>query len=160
MWLVQKPELTPEPLIWVLSQCFDLLLLSRVRLFATPQIATYQAFLSFIISRSLSKLMSTESVMLSKHLTLCCLLVLLPSIFPSIRVFSNESALQNRWPKDWSFSFSSSLSNKYSGLIFFRMDWLDLLAVQGHRRYHPILLSLLLASSFCGLLVKSSVCSG
>ena len=105
--------------------------LSCVRLFATPQIATYQAFLSFIISRSLSKLMSTESVMLSKHLTLCCLLVLLPSIFPSIRVFSNESALQNRWPKDWSFSFSSSPSNKYSGLIFFRMDWLDLLAVQG-----------------------------
>ena len=80
---------------------------------------------------SLLKLMSIELVMPSNHLILCCPLLLLPSIFPSIRVFSNESALRIRWPKDWSFSFSISPSNEYSGLISFRMDWLDLLAVQG-----------------------------
>ena len=82
-------------------------------------------------SWSLLKLMSIESVMPSNHLILCCPLLLLPSIFPSIRVFSNESVLHIRWPKYWSFSFNISTSNEYSGLISFRMDWLDLLAVQG-----------------------------
>ena len=90
-----------------------------------------QASLSFTISWSLLKLMSIESIMPSNHLILCCLLLLLPSIFPSSRVFSNESALCIRWPKYWSFSFSISPSNEYSGLIPFRIDWFDLLAVQG-----------------------------
>ena len=103
--------------------------LSGVRLFATPWTAAHQASLSFTISRSLLKLMSIESVMPSNHLIFCHPLLLLPSIFPSIRGFSNESALHIRWPKYWSFSFSPS--NEYSGLISFRMDWLDLLAVQG-----------------------------
>ena len=101
---------------------------NRVQLFATPWTATHQASLSFTISRSLVKLMSTESVMPSKHLILCRPL-LLPSIFPSIRVFSNELAVRIRWPKYWSFSISPS--NEYSGLISFRIDWFDLLAVQG-----------------------------
>ena len=105
-------------------------MLSRVRLFATPWTAARQAFLSFPISQSLLKLMSIESVMLSNHLILCLPLLLLPSIFPSIRVFSNESVLHIRWPTYWSFSFSLSPSSEYSGLISFRMDWLDLLAVQ------------------------------
>ena len=100
------------------------------QLFATP-CAACQTSLSITNSWSLSKLMSIESVMLSNHLILCHPLLLLPSIFPSIRVFSNESVLHIRWPKDWSFSFSISPSNEYSGLISFRMDWLDLLAVQG-----------------------------
>ena len=99
---------------------------SRVRLWT----AAGQASLSITNSQSLLKLMSMESVMPSNHLILCCSLLLLPSIFPSIRVFSNESALQIRWPKYWSFSFSISPSNEYSGLISFRMDWLDFLAVQ------------------------------
>ena len=105
--------------------------LSRVWLFATPWTVACQASLCITNSRSLLKLMSVELVMPSNHLILCHPLVLLPSIFPSIRVFSNESALRIRWPKDWSFSFSISPSNEYSGLISFRMDWLDLLAVQG-----------------------------
>ena len=104
--------------------------LSRVWLFVTPWTAACQASLTITNSRSLPKLMSIESVMPSNHLILCRPL-LLPSIFPSIRVFSNESALHIRWQKYWSFSFSISLSNEYSGLISFRMDWLDLLAVQG-----------------------------
>ena len=87
--------------------------------------------MSFTISRSLFKVMSVESVMPSNHLILCCPFLLLPSIFPSIRVFSNESALRIRWPKYWSFSFNISPSNEYPGLISFRMDWLNLLAVQG-----------------------------
>ena len=91
----------------------------------------HQASLSFTISWSFLKLMSIESLMPSNHLILCRPLFLLPSIFPSIRVFYNELALHIRWPKDWSFSFSISPSNDYSGLISFRMDWLDLLAVQG-----------------------------
>ena len=98
--------------------------LSCVQLFATPWTAAHQASLSITSSQSLLKFMSNESVMPSNHLILCCPLLLLPSIFPSIRVFI-------RWPKYWSFSFSISPSNKYSGLISFRMDWLDLLAVQG-----------------------------
>ena len=105
--------------------------LSRVRLFTTPWTEAHQASLSITNSRSLFKLMSIESVMPSNHLLLCHPLLLLPLIFPSIRVFSNESVLHIRWPKDWSFSFSISPSNEYSGLISFRMDWLDLLAIQG-----------------------------
>ena len=104
--------------------------LSRGRLFATPWTATCQASLSVTNSQSLLKLMSIESVIPSNHFILCCPLLLLPSIFPSIRVFSNESVLRIRWPKDWSFSFTISPSNEYSGLISFRIDWLDLLAVQ------------------------------
>ena len=104
-------------------------LFSHVQLFATPWAVARQAFLSITNSRSLLKLMSIESVMPSNHLILCCPL-LLASIFPSIRVFSNESVLCIRWPKYWSFSFSFSPSSEYSGLISFRMDWLDLLAVQ------------------------------
>ena len=105
--------------------------LSRVQLFATPWTAACQASLSITNSRSLLKLMSIESVMPSNHFILCRPLLLLPSIFPSIRVFSNESALCIRWPKYWSFSFSISPSNEYSGLISFRIDRFDLLAVQG-----------------------------
>ena len=105
--------------------------LSRVRLFATPWTATHQASLSITNSWNLLKLMAIESVMPSNHLILCHPLCLPPSIFPSIRVFSNESVLRIRWPKYWSFSFSISPSNEYSGLISFRIDWLDLLAVQG-----------------------------
>ena len=99
--------------------------------FATPWTAACQASLSFAISQNLLKLMCIESVMPSNHLILCHLLLLLPSIFPSIKVFSSESALPIRWPKYCSFSFSISPSNEYSGLISFRIDWLDLLAVQG-----------------------------
>ena len=98
---------------------------------ATPQTAACQAFLSFTISWSLLKFMSVESVMPSNHLVLCHPLLLLPSIYPRIRVFSNESGLRIRWPKYRSFSFSISPSNEYLGLIFFRIDWFDLLAVQG-----------------------------
>ena len=104
-------------------------LLSRVQLFATPWTAACQASLSIINSQSLVRFMSIESVMPSNHLILCPLL-LLPSIFPSIRVFFSESVLCIRWPKHWSFSFSISPSNEHSGLISFRRDWLDLLAVQ------------------------------
>ena len=104
--------------------------LSHVQLFVTPWIAAHQASLSITNSRS-PKLMSIESVMPSNHLILCHPLLLLPSIFPSIRVFSNESTLHMRWPKYWSFSFSISPSKEHPGLISFRMDWLDLLAVQG-----------------------------
>ena len=103
-------------------------MLRHVRLFATPQTAAGQAPLSIANSQSLLKFMSIESVMPSNHLILCHPLLLEPSIFPSIRVFSNESVLPIRWPKYWSLSFSISPSNKYSGLISFTMDWLDLLA--------------------------------
>ena len=106
-------------------------LLSRVRLFVTPWVAAPQASLSFTISRGLLKLMSVESVMPANHPVLCHPLLLLPSIFRGIRVFSNELALCVRWPKCWSFSFSISASNEYLGLISFRVDWFDLLAVQG-----------------------------
>ena len=105
--------------------------LSCVRLFVNPWTAACQASLSIANSRSLCKFMSIESVMASNHLILCHPLLLLPSIFPNIRVFSNESILHFRWPKYWSFSFSICPSNVYSGLIFFRIDWFDLLAVQG-----------------------------
>ena len=111
--------------------------LSCVRLFATPWTAAHQASLSITNSRSSLRLMSIESVMPSSHLILCRPLLFLPSIFPSIRVFSNESALHIRWPKYSSFSFSISPSNEYSGLISLRMDWLDLLAVQGTLQSSP-----------------------
>ena len=126
--------------------------LSRVRLFLTPWTSARQASLSITNSWSLLKLMSIKSVMPSKHLILCCPLLLLPSIFPSITVFSNESVLCIRWPKYWSCSFSISPSNVYSGLISFRMDWLDLLAVQGTLRsllqHHSSKASVLLCSAF------------
>ena len=108
--------------------------LSRIQLFATQWTAARQASLSITNSRSLLKLMSIESVIPSNHLILCHALLLLPSIFPSIKVFSNESALCIRWPKYWSFSFTINPSNEYSGLISFRMDWMDILAVQGTLR--------------------------
>ena len=113
---------------------------------------TRQASLSIISSRSLLKLMSIELVMPSKHLILCHPFLLLPSIFPRIRVFSNESALRIRWPKYWSFSFSISHANEHSGLISFKMDWLDLLAVQGTFKsllqHHNSQASILLCSAF------------
>ena len=106
-------------------------LLSYVQLFETPETEACQAPLSFTISWSLFKLMSIKSVMLSNHLIFCCSLLLLPSIFPSIKVFFNESALCIRRPKYWSFNFSVNPANEYSGLTYFRIDWFDLLAVQG-----------------------------
>ena len=118
---------TAEPL----TKLSSVQLLSCVQLFATPWTAARQASLSITNSQILLKLMSIESVMPSNHLILCHPLLLPPSNFPSIRVFSNESVPRIRWPKYWSFSFSISPSNEYSGLISFRMDWLDLLAVQG-----------------------------
>ena len=126
--------------------------LSHVRLFATPWTAACQASLSITNSQSPSKPMSIESVMPSNHLILCCPLLLPPSIFPSIRVFSNESALCIRWPKYWSYSFSSNPSNEHPGLISFRMDWLDLLAVQGTLKsllqHHSSKASILRCSAF------------
>ena len=121
-------------------------LLSHVQLFATPWIAACQA------SLSITKFMSIESVMPSNHLILCHPLLLLPSIFPSIRVFSHESALRIRWPKYWTFSFNISPSNEHPGLISFRMDWLDLLAVQGILKsllqHHSSKAPILLCSAF------------
>ena len=126
--------------------------LSHLQLFATTWTAARQAFLSITNSRSLFKLMSIESVMPSNHLILCCPLLLLPSVFPSIRVFSNESTLRMRWPKYWSFSFSIIPSKEIPGLIYFRMDWLDLLAVQGTLKsllqYHSSKVSILWHSTF------------
>ena len=114
--------------------CF--LVTKSCQLSVTLWTATHQASLTFTISQSLLKLMSIESMMPFNHLILCRPLIILPSIFPSIRVFSNESVLHTRWPKYWSFSFSNSPSNEYSGLISFRIDWFDL-AVQGISRVFP-----------------------
>ena len=126
--------------------------LSRVWFFATPWTAAHQASLSIASCRSLLRLMSFELVMPSTHLVLCHPLFLLPSIFPSIRVFSSDSVLCIRWPKYWSFSFSISPSNEYLGLISFRMDWLDLLAVQGTLKsllwHHSSKASILQCSAF------------
>ena len=126
--------------------------LSNVRLFATPWTVARQASLSITNSWSLLRLMSIESVMPSNHLILCCLLLLLPSIFPSIRVFSSESVFHIRWPEYQSFSFSISPSNEYSGLISFRMDWLDLFDVQGTLKsllqHHSSKASVLQSSTF------------
>ena len=122
---VQCVSLSPTKLSSVQS-------LSRVQLFLQPHgLQHHQASLSITSCRSLLKLMSIELVVPSSHLILCCRLLFLPSVFPRIRVFSNESVFHIRWPKYWSFSFSISASNAYSGLTSFRMDWLDLLAVQG-----------------------------
>jgi len=115
---------------WISHQFSSIQYLSHVQLFATPWIIAHQASLSFTSSRNSFKLMSIESVMPSSHLILCYSLLLLPPIPPSIRVFSSESTLCMKWPKYWSFSFSISPSNEHPGLISFRMDWLDLLAVQ------------------------------
>ena len=112
-------------------------LLSYVQLFVTPWTAACQASLSIANSWTLLKLMPIKSVMPSNHFIPCCPLLLLPLIFPRIRVFSSESILHIRWPKYWSFSFSISLSNEHPGLISFRMDWLDLLAVQGTLKSSP-----------------------
>ena len=126
--------------------------LSRVRFFATPWTSAHQGFLSFTNSHSLLKLMSIESVLPSNHLILCHPHLLLPSVFPNIRVISNELALRIRWPKYWDFSFSISPSNEHSGLISFRMDWLDLLAVQGTLKsllqHHSSKASILRRSAF------------
>ena len=122
---------------WIYIYTYSVQSLSRVRLFATPWIAAQQASLSITNSQSSPKPMSIESVMPSNHLILCCPLLLLPPIPPSIRVFSNESILCMRWPKYWNFSFSISPSKEHLGLIFFRMDWLDLLAVQGTLESSP-----------------------
>ena len=126
-------------------------LLSHFRLFETPQTVALQASLSITNSQSLFKLISVELVMSSNHLIVCCPLLLLPSIFPSLRVFSNESVLCIRWPKYWSFSFSISPSNEYSELIFFRIDWFDLLAVHGTLKslqHHSSKASILRHSAF------------
>ena len=111
--------------------------LSHVRLIATPWTAAHQTSLSITSSQSLLKLMSITSVMPFNHLILCHPLCLPPSVFPSMRIFSNESVLHIRWPKYWRFSFSISPSNEYSGLISFRMDWLDLFAIQGTLKSFP-----------------------
>ena len=131
-YLVKKEKkeiLHLQPHEWTWRKFSSVQWLSCLRLFATPWTAALQASLSITNSRSSLKLMSVESVMPSNHLILCHPLLLLPSIFPSIRVFSDESALCSRWPEYWSFSVSPS--NEYSGLISFRIDWFDLLAVQG-----------------------------
>ena len=137
---------SPETTIMLLIGYFVVQSLSRVQLFVTPWQAALQAFLSFTISWNLLKLMP------SNHLILCCPLLLLPSILPSIRVFSNESAVRFRWPKYWSFSFSISPSNQHSGLISFSMDWFDLLAIQETRKsllqHHSSKASILWRSGF------------
>ena len=125
-----RPSPRKKKAKWLSVQFSSVQSLSRVRLFAIPWTTAHQASLSITNSRSLLELMSIESGMPSKRLVLCHPLLLLP-IFPSIRDFSNESALRIRWPKYWSFSFNISPSNEHPGLISFRMDWLDLLAVQG-----------------------------
>ena len=139
-------------MIWFDNLFSSVQLLSHVLLFATTWIAAGQASLSITNSRSLLKLMSIESVMLSNHLIHCRSLLLLPSIFPSIRVFSNESVLRIRWPKYWSFSFNISPFNEHLGLISFRVDWLDLLAVQGTLKsllkHHSSKASILQRSAF------------
>ena len=133
----------------IFSQSFQTL--SHVRLFVTSWIVASQASLSITNSRNLLKLMSFELMMTSNHIILCHRLLLPPSIFPSIRVFSNGSVLHITWPKDWSFSFSISPSNEYSGLISFRMDWFDLLAVQGVLKsllHHSLKASIVQCSAF------------
>ena len=126
---------------------------------ATSQTAACHTFLSFTVSQSLLKFMSIELVMPSNHPILCCPLLLPPSIFPSVRIFSDELVLHIRWPKYWSFSFSISPSNEYSGLISFRIDWFDLLAVQGSLKgllqHHNSKTSILQHSSFFTVLLPS-----
>ena len=131
IYMAESLHCSPETITTLLSgyQSSSLQLLSHVWLFATPWTIAHQASLSVTNSQSLLKLMSIESVMPSNHLILCRPLLLLPSVFPNIRVFSSESALRIRWPKYWRFSISPS--NEYSGLISFRMDWFELFVVQG-----------------------------
>ena len=142
----------PSPFIRLTSVPFSSVAQSFVQLFVTPWTAAQRDSLSVTNSQSLLKLMSIELVMPPNHLILCRPLLRLPSIFPSIRIVSSESALRIRWPKDWSYSFSISPSNKYSGLISFRMDWLDLLAVQGTLKsllqHHSSKASILWLSAF------------
>ena len=137
------------PFLYYLSSVQSL---CRVWLFAIPWTVAHQASLSITNSQSLPKLMFIEAVMPNNHLILCCPLLLPPSILPSIKVFSNESVLRIRWPKYWSFSFNISPSNEHSGLISFRMDWLDLLAVQGTLKsllqHHSSKASILWCSAF------------
>ena len=128
---IQSREWTEQGRLDWLGHPSSVQSLSHIQLFVTLWTAARQASLSITNSQMLLKLMSIESVVPSNHLILCCPFLLLPSIFPSIRVFSNESGLHIRWPKYWSFSFSISPSNEYSGLISFRIDWVELLAVQG-----------------------------
>ena len=139
-----------RPAIWATAQFSSVPQLCLT--LSDPWTTAHQATLSLTNSQSLLKLMSIELVMPSNHLFLCHPLLLLPSIFPSIRVFSNETVLRIRWPKYWSFNFSISPSNEYSGLISFRMDWLDLLAVQGTLKsllqYHGSKLLILQCSAF------------
>ena len=150
----QKPPV--EKCLWIvmvhLLHFSSVQSLSHVWLFVTSWTAAHQASLSITNSQSLLKLMPIESVMPSNHLILCGPLLLPPSIFPSIRVFSNESVFRIRWPKNWSFSFNISPSNEYSGLIYFRMDWLDLLELQGTLKsllqHHGSKASLLWHSAF------------
>ena len=131
---------------------FSWLLFSRVQIFVTPRTAALQSSLSSTVSWSLLQLMSIELVMPSNHLILCCLLLFLPSIFPNIWVFSNQSSLHIRGPKFWSFSLSISPSNEYSRLTSFRVDWFDLLAVQGALKsllqHHSLKASILWCSAF------------
>ena len=149
-WVTQELEWCLQAL--ARAQFSSVQSLSRVRLFATPWITACQASLSITNSQSLLKLMSIELVKPSSHLILCHPLLLLPSLFPSLRVFSNKSVLCIRWPKYWSFSFSIGPSNEHSGLISFRMDWLDLLAVQGTLKsllqHHSSKASILRCSAF------------
>ena len=146
-FFVQRWELLSSP-----SQFSSVQSLSHVWLFATPWTAAHQSSLSITNSQSLLRLMSVESVMPSNYLILCCHLLFLPSIFPSIRVFSNESVLWIWWPKYWSFSLNISPSSEHPGLISFRMDWLDLLAVQGTLKsllqHHTLKASILQCSAF------------
>ena len=139
-------------MLWLWHELSSVQSLSRVRLFATPWTAARQASLSITNTRNLLKLMSIKSVMPSNHLILCRPLLLLPSVFPSITVFSNESGLHIRWPEYCSFSFNISPSNEHPGLISFRMDWLDLLAVQGTLKslfqHHSSKASILRSSAF------------
>ena len=145
---------TMSPIYFPFRKCSSVQFSSLIHiwLFATPWTAAHQASLSISNSQTLLKLMSIELVMPSNHLILCYPILLLPSIFPSIRVFSNESVLHIRWPKYWSFSFSSSPSSEYSGLISFRIYWLDLLAVQGTLKsflqHHSSKASILQRSAF------------
>ena len=152
-WSVQQSDSVIHIVVVVQS-------LSHVRLFVTPWTCSTPGFSVFYNLTEFAQLMSIESVMPSNHLNLCRLLLLLLSIFPSIGVFSNESALHIRWPKYWSFSFSISPSNEYSGLISFRMDWLDLLAVQGTLKsllqHHSSKASILQRSAF--FIVQLSHC--
>ena len=150
--LGQIPAQMDDPVYSKPIQFSSVQSLSCVQLFATPWAAARQVSLSITNSQSPPKPMSTESVMPSNHFILCCPLLLLPLIFPSIRVFSNESALRIRWPKYWSFSFNISPSNEHPGLISFKMDWLDLLAVQGTLKsllqHHSSKASILWCSAF------------